>query len=135
MSAGSSESEVVAQELDSIGSKLLAVETRLADVEKVIQGLRGSRYDYGSCVGGGFLTLGPGLQGDAPPRVTGSSLQVSYAVGTWPCGQEPGRKPEGRQHAWTREAMSLGEQDSTCRASTFVVPSWLRDERHGSKDH
>ena len=38
----------------------------------------------------------------------------------WPCGQNPGRKPEGRQHASTREAMSLGEQDSTCRASFFV---------------
>ena len=36
----------------------------------------------------------------------------------WPCGQNPGRKPEGRQHASTREAMSPGEQDSTCRAST-----------------
>jgi hypothetical protein len=38
----------------------------------------------------------------------------------WPCGQNPGRKPEGRQHASTREAMSLGEQDSTCRASTSL---------------
>jgi hypothetical protein len=39
MSAGSNESEVLAQELDSIGSKLLAVETRLVEVEKVIRGL------------------------------------------------------------------------------------------------
>jgi uncharacterized coiled-coil protein SlyX len=39
MSDGSSESEVLAQQLDSIGSKLLAVETRLAEVEKVIEGL------------------------------------------------------------------------------------------------
>jgi len=31
----------------------------------------------------------------------------------WPCGQNPGRKPEGRQRASTREARSLGEQDST----------------------
>jgi hypothetical protein len=37
----------------------------------------------------------------------------------WPCGQNPGRKPEGRQRASTREAMSLGEQSSTCRASTL----------------
>ncbi len=39
MSAKSTESEVLAQELDSIGSKLLAVETRLAEVEKIISGL------------------------------------------------------------------------------------------------
>jgi hypothetical protein len=38
--AKSSESEVLAQELDSIGSKLLAVETRMAELEKVIKGLR-----------------------------------------------------------------------------------------------
>jgi hypothetical protein len=35
----SSDSEVLAQELDSIGSKLLALETRLEEVEKVIRGL------------------------------------------------------------------------------------------------
>jgi hypothetical protein len=35
----SSESEVLAQELDSIGSKLLDFETRLTDVERVIRGL------------------------------------------------------------------------------------------------
>jgi hypothetical protein len=35
----SSESEVLAQELDNIGSKLLAFERRLAEVEKVIRGL------------------------------------------------------------------------------------------------
>jgi uncharacterized coiled-coil DUF342 family protein len=39
MSDGSSESEVLAQQLDSIGSKLLDVETRLDEVEKVIRGL------------------------------------------------------------------------------------------------
>jgi uncharacterized coiled-coil DUF342 family protein len=37
--SASSESEVLAQQLDSIGSKLLAVETRLDEVEKVIRGL------------------------------------------------------------------------------------------------
>jgi hypothetical protein len=38
----------------------------------------------------------------------------------WPCGQNPGRKPEGgRRRASAREAMSLGEQSSTCRASTL----------------
>jgi hypothetical protein len=35
----SSENEVLAQELDSIGSKVLDVERRLAEVERVIQGL------------------------------------------------------------------------------------------------
>jgi hypothetical protein len=39
----------------------------------------------------------------------------------WPCGQNPGRKPEGRQRDSTREAMSLGKQRSTCRASTLCV--------------
>jgi chromosome segregation ATPase len=35
----SSESEVLAQELDTLGSKLRALETRLEEVEKVIRGL------------------------------------------------------------------------------------------------
>ena len=39
MAAGSSESEVLAQELDSLGQKLGALETRLAEVERVIEGL------------------------------------------------------------------------------------------------
>jgi hypothetical protein len=39
MSGESTESEVLAQELDSLGKKLRAVESRLADVEKVIEGL------------------------------------------------------------------------------------------------
>ena len=34
-----SENEVLAQELDSIGSKLLAVEKRMAEVERIIRGL------------------------------------------------------------------------------------------------
>ena len=39
MAAGSSESEVLAQELESLGEKVRAVETRLAEVEMVIKGL------------------------------------------------------------------------------------------------
>lgn len=39
MAAGSSENEVLAQELESLGERVQAVETRLADVEKVIEGL------------------------------------------------------------------------------------------------
>jgi uncharacterized coiled-coil protein SlyX len=39
MAAGSSESEVLAQELDSLGQQLLALETRLAEVERIIEGL------------------------------------------------------------------------------------------------
>jgi hypothetical protein len=35
----SSENEVLAQELDNIGTKLLDIERRLAEVERVIQGL------------------------------------------------------------------------------------------------
>ena len=34
MAAGSSESEVLAQELESLGARVRAVETRLADVER-----------------------------------------------------------------------------------------------------
>jgi hypothetical protein len=37
--AENSENEVLAQELDTLGSKLLDIETRMADVERVIRGL------------------------------------------------------------------------------------------------
>jgi hypothetical protein len=39
----------------------------------------------------------------------------------WPCGQNPGRKPKRgvRRRASAREARSLGEQSSTCGASTL----------------
>jgi hypothetical protein len=36
MSDGNSESEVLAQELESVGNKLLALETRLTEVEAII---------------------------------------------------------------------------------------------------
>ena len=39
MSDGNSESEVLAQKLESVGNKLLALETRLAEVEAIIAGL------------------------------------------------------------------------------------------------
>jgi uncharacterized coiled-coil protein SlyX len=39
MSAKSTESEVLAQELDTPGNKLRALEARLTEVEKVIEGL------------------------------------------------------------------------------------------------
>ena len=39
MSAGNTESEVLAQELESLGNKLLALETRLTEVEAIIGGL------------------------------------------------------------------------------------------------
>jgi prefoldin subunit 5 len=39
MAAGSSESEVLAQELDSLGHQVHALETRLAEVERIINGL------------------------------------------------------------------------------------------------
>ena len=39
MSPRSTETEVLAQELDSVGNKLRAVETRLAEVEKIIERL------------------------------------------------------------------------------------------------
>jgi prefoldin subunit 5 len=39
MSGESSESEVLAQELESVGSKILALETRLTEVEAVIKRL------------------------------------------------------------------------------------------------
>jgi hypothetical protein len=39
MSDGNSESEVLAQELESVGNKLLALETRLTEVETIITGL------------------------------------------------------------------------------------------------
>jgi uncharacterized coiled-coil protein SlyX len=39
MAAESSESEVLAQELESLGERVHAIEERLADVERVIAGL------------------------------------------------------------------------------------------------
>jgi prefoldin subunit 5 len=39
MSAGSSESEVLAQELESLGQKIQAFETRLAEIERIIRDL------------------------------------------------------------------------------------------------
>jgi prefoldin subunit 5 len=39
MAAGSSENEVLAQELDSLGQKVHALETRLAEVERIIKDL------------------------------------------------------------------------------------------------
>jgi hypothetical protein len=39
MAAGSSESEVLAQELENLGQKVREVETRLAEVERIIKGL------------------------------------------------------------------------------------------------
>ena len=39
MAAGSSESEVLAQELDSLGQQIHALETRLVEVERIIRDL------------------------------------------------------------------------------------------------
>jgi prefoldin subunit 5 len=39
MAAGSSEIEVLAQELESLGQKVHAFEARLAEVERIIEGL------------------------------------------------------------------------------------------------
>jgi prefoldin subunit 5 len=39
MAAGSSESEVLAQELENLGQRVRAVETSLAEVERIIEGL------------------------------------------------------------------------------------------------
>jgi uncharacterized coiled-coil protein SlyX len=39
VAAGSTESEVLAQELDNLGQKVHALETRLAEVERIIKGL------------------------------------------------------------------------------------------------
>ena len=39
MSPRSTETEVLAQELDSVGNKLRALEARLTEVEKIIEGL------------------------------------------------------------------------------------------------
>jgi hypothetical protein len=46
MSGGSTESEVLAQEPDSLGNKVRDLETRLAEVEKIISWARSSRADH-----------------------------------------------------------------------------------------
>ena len=56
----------------------------------------------------------------------GGATHTGVDCRDWPCGQNPGRQPEGRQRASAREAMSLGEQSSTCRASTFVRRAELK---------
>jgi len=39
MAAGNSESEVLAQELDSLGQRVSALEQRFSEVERIIEGL------------------------------------------------------------------------------------------------
>ena len=62
----SSENEVLAQELDSIGSKVLDVERRLAEVERVIQGLESAAMTTARALDGSLVALGLRVQGDAP---------------------------------------------------------------------
>ena len=52
----------------------------------------------------------------------GAASQTPKEVGWlhWPCGQNPGRKPEGHQRALAREAMSPGEQSSDLQGQLSV---------------
>jgi hypothetical protein len=80
MAAGSSESEVLARELDSLGQKIHALEARLAEVREDHRRPGGSRSDHGPRLGGGVLALGFGVQSDAQSRVRGATalaLQLS----------------------------------------------------------
>jgi hypothetical protein len=61
MAAGSSESEVLAQELESLGQKIHAFETRLAEVERIIRDLEAAAPDHGSRHGADLLALGRGV--------------------------------------------------------------------------
>jgi prefoldin subunit 5 len=65
MSGKSTETEVLAQELDTLGNQLRAVETRLAEVEKIIEGLEAAALTTARA----FLALGQGVSGDASRRV------------------------------------------------------------------
>jgi hypothetical protein len=83
--------------------------------------------------------LKSGLHFPLPWRLAASAAGFGFAGVTrirgvdwldWPCGQNPGRKPEGHQRAiWRARRMSLGEQDSTCRASSLSVASGTEGER------
>ena len=56
--------------------------------------------------------------GRAKTRVGGGSEEVDWV--TWPCGQNPARKPAGSADALRRaRAIEPSEQSSTCRASTL----------------
>ena len=58
-----------------------------------------------------------------PPGEPNARLRRALRGGVhwlhWPCGQNPGRKPEGHQRALAREAMSLGEQSSDLQGQSL----------------
>ena len=64
------------------------------------------------------LCAGPGGKPNTRAQRRGSLPAERSTLAGLALRPEPRQKPEGRQHASTREAMSPGEQDSTCRAST-----------------
>lgn len=66
---GSSESELLAQELSIIAAKVVALETRMTEVETVIERLGGSRLDDSPRLRGSLGALGRGVSGDAARRV------------------------------------------------------------------
>ena len=75
--AESCESEVIAQELESLGAKVNDLETRLADVERIIGDLETAALTTARALEEVSIALGLGVPGDAPRRV------VQAASGTW----------------------------------------------------
>src|SRR5207248_10676497 len=47
-------------------------------------------------------------------------LPWAYDAVTWPCGQNPGRNPEGRQRASALKTMEPRRTELQCRASTLT---------------
>ena len=61
--------EVVAEELSQLAEKLLGLEERLTEVERVNARLE-EQPDHGSRTGRGLMSLGRGVRRDAPRRQT-----------------------------------------------------------------
>jgi uncharacterized coiled-coil protein SlyX len=111
MAAESSESEVLAQELDSLGQRVHALETRFAEVERIIEGLETAA-----------LTTARALE---DVSAHWDSVYRRCAEQSKRAQNHPPALRLGRQRASTREAMSPGKQDSTVGPAP-LGPFWRK---------
>jgi hypothetical protein len=102
----SSKSEVLAQELDSIGSKLLALETRLEEVEKAIRGLEAAALSTARAldeVSSHWEQVYRAMRRAERGAHNRGCAPGELRCRNWPCGQDPGRKPALSRRAEARE--------------------------------